>query len=366
VAVFVGSCGLAYSLRAWSAATPGFWAGGLVVFAAAVVAWGAALGLLRFLPPALTAVERDTRVCEIERLRLLEAAVAASGDGVLIAARAAPEIPALRIVYANPAFGRLTGYAPEEVIGRCPTLLPEADAFDRVHAALRGPDPVRLEVANRRKDGTRAWAEWHVVPVADAGRNPHWVAVLRDTTDRKRAEDAAREREELLRTVLNHVPCGVFRKDRESVYLGCNSQVARDLGVADPEQVVGRTDGDFALDPAEAAFSRECDRRVVQTGEPLLNVEEVRTRPDGEKAVFLTSRVPLRDASGAVVGVLGAYQDITDLKWLGDQLRQAQKLEAVGQLAGGIAHDFNNLLTVVRGTSTSSGRAASGPTPPPS
>ncbi|HSQ58216.1 MAG TPA: ATP-binding protein, partial [Gemmata sp.] len=140
-----------------------------------------------------------------------------------------------------------------------------------------------------------------------------------------------------------------FWKDRQSVYLGCNDRVAHDHGLATSRDVIGRDDYQIGVTPAEADFYRDCDHRVMEQGVPILDLEEAQTRPDGTRATLLTSKVPLHDAYGRVVGVLGVYQDITDRKRLEEQLRQSQKMEAVGQLAGGIAHDFNNLLTVILG-----------------
>lgn len=202
----------------------------------------------------------------------------------------------------------------------------------------------------RKRDGELVYIRENARVVRSPdGSTDYYEGTLEDITDRKRAEATLREREELLRNIIAHIPGAVFWKDRNSVYLGCNDVVAQNVGLTTAE-IVGKTDLDLGFEPAEAEFYRECDRQVMESGEPIVNLEETQTRSTG-KATLLTSKVPLRNESGAVVGVLGIYQDITNHKRLEEQFRQAQKMEAVGRLAGGVAHDFNNLLTVINGFS---------------
>jgi two-component system cell cycle sensor histidine kinase/response regulator CckA len=451
-----GAAGLAHALAPFGAPGSAVLAG-----LGAVLAWCGVGVLWRAAKPSAPAPDVPAPDATPP---LLEVALAACGDGVVIATTGTDGV---QIVYSNPAFEHLTGYTTEEAVGLSPSVLvDELHSLTAVREALRGQEPVRIEVPGRRKDGTRVWAEWHVVPVTDgAGRHTHSVAVLRDTTARRRAEhalresearfrglfeqaadgifvldnaerivdaneqacqmlkysrdeltaltladlqaptgssglpltdtrtaessfrrkdggtvaveiryavseragrrftlaivrdvtrrrraeQAVREREELLRNIIAHIPCGVFWKDRDSVYLGCNERVARDHGFDSPDQVLGRTDYDISRSAEEATFYRNCDREVLESGHPIADIEELHTRRDGSRATLLASKVPLRDARGRVMGVLGVYTDITERKRLEEQLRHAQKMEAVGRLAGGIAHDFNNLLTVIRG-----------------
>ena len=95
------------------------------------------------------------------------------GDGVMIAA-ANDDSDGVQIVYSNPAFEHLTGYSNDEAVGLSPSVLAdEPDGLAAIREAVRGTELVRVELPGRRKDGSRVWAEWQIVPVADARGSAH-------------------------------------------------------------------------------------------------------------------------------------------------------------------------------------------------
>lgn len=153
----------------------------------------------------------------------------------------------------------------------------------------------------------------------------------------------------LLQEVVDNIPGCVFWKGINFRYLGCNNAFAAAAGESSPSAVIGKLDEDLAWERAETHLFRQCDADVMATLEPKLNIEEHCRAADGERKTLLTSKVPLVNAVGQAVGVIGIFQDITDRKQLEAQLSQAQKLEAIGQLAAGIAHEINTPMQCVGG-----------------
>jgi PAS domain S-box-containing protein len=165
------------------------------------------------------------------------------------------------------------------------------------------------------------WFELSVAPLhADDTSNQSFVVISRDITQRRAGALALEEMSkalatsrDLLQQVIDTAPVRVFWKDREGRYLGCNPAFARDAGKSTPSELIGRDDSAMGW-AAQASLYRADDMAVMQTGQARLNYEEPQTTPEGKTIWLRTSKVPLCDATGKVVGVLGLYDDITEQK----------------------------------------------------
>jgi PAS domain S-box-containing protein len=142
---------------------------------------------------------------------------------------------------------------------------------------------------------------------------------------------------QLLQTVLDAIPLSVFWKDRQSILLGCNQLFAITSGKNSPLEAIGKSDFDLACTEDEALAYLADDRQVMETGLGKLNIEEHITLTSGEQQWIQTNKVPLRDASGNVVGVVGTFQDISDrkqaelkLQIISDRLALALSSGAIG------------------------------------
>ncbi|QQS54781.1 MAG: EAL domain-containing protein [Candidatus Competibacteraceae bacterium] len=137
-----------------------------------------------------------------------------------------------------------------------------------------------------------------------------------------RTEAELRQSRQMLHTILDSVPVRIFWKDRESRYLGANRLFLQDARLAHLDDLLGKTDLDLPFEPATAARYRDDDRAVMASGQAKLDFEEPGYHADDSEAWFHTSKAPLIDADGHIIGVLGAYADITAQKQAEAQIRQ--------------------------------------------
>lgn len=172
------------------------------------------------------------------------------------------------------------------------------------------------------------------------------------TVARTTPEVGDTDRAWVLKNIIETIPYLVFWKDRNSNYLGCNEGFARAAGLNTPDEIVGKNDFELPWKRAETEWFRAWDRRVIESGIPELNIEEPQLQANGRQRFISTSKVPLRDSSGKIVGVLGIFNDITDRKMLEEDLRLAKEAAEVSALAktdflAAMSHELRTPLTLI-------------------
>ena len=222
-----------------------------------------------------------------------------------------------RIEWANESFYKLTGYTLEEIIGRKPGSFlqgPETspETVAEIREALRQKQPFAGEILNYTKAGTPYWLYLQINPIFDAtGQLTHFIAVEIDITERKRMTRELKESRQFLELVLDTVPLQLFWKDRQYVYQGCNQHWATMAGFESPDDVVGITDDQLPWTQEERDWYLECDRNVITTGQAMMNINQSQTQADGQQKWRRVNKVPIQNATGEVVGLLGTIEDIT-------------------------------------------------------
>ena len=238
------------------------------------------------------------------------------------------------LVYYSPEWKSLIGYAEHEVSNRFeewetrihPEDLP--GAIGRVRDYLANPQgEFENEFRLRHKDGSYRWilARGSVLK-DDHGEPCRMLGSHLDITERKRVEEEVFHSRQMLQSVLDHIPQGVFWKDRNGVYLGGNNTFAVDAGLATRDRVPGKTDFALAWGPLpQASAYRVDDQLVMENDSPKLDYEEVMPQPGGHVSWVRTSKIPLHDREGKVIGILGTYEDITERKRAEEQIQNLSR-----------------------------------------
>ena len=228
------------------------------------------------------------------------------------------------IIEVNAAFAAITGYPQESLTGAQITVLQDSRQSAIMQAVPQAMETgsKSFETTVQRKDGTTA-ALAASLNLIDMGSQRFMFLSIRDVTEMNSAQQALRQSRQMLQLVLDAIPTRVFWKDRELRFLGCNRAFAGDTGLADQKAVVGMTDYEMPW-KAQAEAYRAADLKVINEGITLNEFEEPQQRTDGNRYWLRTSKMPLRDPDGSIIGVMGTYEDVTERKHARDRLEQSE------------------------------------------
>ena len=186
------------------------------------------------------------------------------------------------------------------------------------------------------------------------------AALRMEVEERKRAEEAAEDAKQagetangFLRTLIESLPDLIYAKDDQGRFLLANSSVAKMMGAPAVSDLLGKTDFDFY--PKELAAKYHADeQRIFQTGEPVVDLEEPSVDPEGRPRWLLTSKVPFRDGSGKIIGLVGLGRDITERKRVAEQLEEAKEAaeaasRSKGEFLANMSHEIRTPMNGVIG-----------------
>jgi two-component system cell cycle sensor histidine kinase/response regulator CckA len=276
-----------------------------------------------------------------EDLRRLASIVACSDDAII-----GKTLEGI-ITSWNHGAERMYGYSASEAIGKSVNMLVPINRPDEIADLLgrlkRGEIVDHFETLRVRKDGKEFHIEITLSPIRDALEKIVGASTIgRDISERKRRE----EYQSRLAAVVESSHDAIIGRTLEGIITHWNSGAQRIYGYSVAE-IIGKPSS-ILISPERLPEMIEMVEKVKR-GQIVEESDAIRMRQDGKEIHFAQTHAPIKNGESQVVGVATVARDITDSRHLEGMFRQAQKMEAVGQLAGGIAHDFNNLLGVILG-----------------
>ena len=269
------------------------------------------------------------------------------------------------ITYLNPAFIQTFGYDLKDI----PTLddwwpkaYPDKEYSEwvastwqkRLDTAIKNNQPFEpVELNIQCKDGSKTTVMANAASLSGTFEGNHLV-ILYDISERKKAEKELDKTVTLLENIVNSTPDMIFVKDKELKTIFCNESFSQASGKS-REQLYNNTDIENGWDPELVNGNMEKGiRGFIHDDLDALSGKDVHNPNDpanvcGEIRIFDTHKLPLKTTDNRITGVIGIARDVTEQKKAEEQLRQSQKMDALGKLTGGIAHDFNNMLGIILG-----------------
>jgi PAS domain S-box-containing protein len=292
------------------------------------------------------------------QLQLLRQAVEQSNQAIIIAAGQL-DLPGPLIVYVNPAFTKMIGYAPEDVIGKTPRILrgPKSDqsVISRLREDIAAGKVFHGEMINYHKDGSEMYIEWTAGPVRnERGEVTYFAAALRDMTEIRRVEEELRRSEAQLRDILHQSLTAVSVKDLHGRYVMTNHKFEVLFGMTEAE-VKGNTI--YYVHPKEIADALSANDQTVIASEMPHQFEERIVAVDGPRD-FISVKFPLRDESGRAYAICNISTDITARKQAeAERLAQeqaareeAEKLaRAKDEFLALVSHELRSPLNAILG-----------------
>ncbi len=235
-----------------------------------------------------------------------------------------------KFTFANQRFCKLNNRSLEEIIGRTDhDLFPkdQADKYRRDDLRVMDSDQTYATTEiHTQPDGTELHVEVIKTPLHnDSGEVTGLQCMFWDVTERHRMEEQLAYERDLLNALLDNVPDRIYIKDTESRFIKASSALAKRLNLNSPEEIIGKTDYDFH--PGEQAKEfHEDEQRVILTGNAVVNKVEEQTGAAGRPIWASVTKVPFRNRSGMVTGIIGISRDITALKLAEEESARARDL----------------------------------------
>jgi two-component system, sensor histidine kinase and response regulator len=235
-----------------------------------------------------------------------------------------------RFTFANPRFCATLGKTLEEIVGKTdfdffPDNLARKYQLDD-RKVIESLCPLEVVEAHHIPGKGAIFVQVIKTPLYDSGGKVIGIqGIFWDVTERKKMEEALAYERDLLRSLLDNIPDAIYFKDTKSRFIKCSRALAQKVGYQNPDELIGKTDFDL-FDHEHASQAYDDEQQIIMTGNPKIGITEREKWGENKESWVLTSKLPLRNRDGAVIGTFGLSKDITDLKKAEKDLSKARDL----------------------------------------